>query len=261
MCALIPSGAPRVARRSYQSNANRDAAYSALAVSSGGPPFAEPLSCVVWLSIGAASGAGFFRAPVRRVAAFFGCGADGASLGSARREEGRCVAFGAAALVAFVARVGLVAAAWVFRALAVRACEVACRGAGAVLPRVDLAFAFSRTAFSLSLRAVSFSRIAASAALATCARPASGVASKVSKKALTTLLVPRGADVSDFAIEFCSPVLAAITLICHRLTNLRCRGSFLARACLRALPAWGQGTGSVRGARSARSSTAANGNG
>ncbi|WP_143021190.1 hypothetical protein [Belnapia rosea] len=105
--------------------------------------------------------------------------------------------------------------------------EAALRGAGAALPRADLAFSFSRVAFSLSLRAVSFSRIAASAALATCDRPASGVESKLSKKALTTLVVPRGADVSDFAIELCSPTLADITLFCHDPTNYQCHEGFL----------------------------------
>jgi hypothetical protein len=111
------------------------------------------------------------------------------------------VAFGAEALGAFADRAGLAAAAEVLRAFAVRDDEAALRAAGAALPRADLAFSFSRMAFALSFRAVNFSRIAASAAFATCGRPASGVESKVSKKALMTLLVPRGADVSDFAIE------------------------------------------------------------
>jgi hypothetical protein len=141
------------------------------------------------------------------------------------------VAFGAEASGAFAERAGLVAAAGAFRAFAVRDDEAALRGAGAALPRADLAFSFSRVAFSLSLRAVSFSRIAASAAFATCDRPASGVESKVSKKALTTLLVPRGADVSDFAIELCPPTLAGITLICCDRTKFRRSRGFLACVC------------------------------
>ena len=102
------------------------------------------------------------------------------------------MAFGAEASGTFVERTGLAAAAGLLRAFAVRDDEAALRGAGAALPRADLAFSFSRVAFSLSLRAVSFSRIAASAAFATCDRPASGAESKASRKALMTLLVPRG---------------------------------------------------------------------
>jgi hypothetical protein len=172
-------------------------------VPSDGAPFIESLSGAVWLSIEDASGAGFFRVLGRRAAAFLGCGAAAAvALGATRREAGRIVAFAAEASGIFVERAGLAAAAGALRTFATRDDEAALRGAGAALPRADLAFSFSRVAFSLSLRAVSFSRIAASAALATCDRPASGIESKVSKKALTTLLVPRGADVSDFAMDF-----------------------------------------------------------
>jgi hypothetical protein len=145
------------------------------------------------------------------------------------------VAFGADASGAFVERAGLAAAAGGLRAFAVRDDEAALRGEGAALPRADLAFSFSRVAFSLSFRAVSLSRIAASAAFATWDLPVSGVESKVSKKAFTTLLVPRGADASGFAIEFHSPTLAGITLICRGDTNLRCSHGFLARACFHAL--------------------------
>jgi hypothetical protein len=174
-------------------------------VSSDGAPFIEALSGAVWLAVEVASGAGLFRALDRREATFFGGRAAATSaLGATRREAGRFVAFGAEASAAFAERAGLAEAAGALRALAVRDEEAALRGAGAALPRADLAFSFSRLAFSLSLRAVSFSRMAASAAFATCDRPASGVESKASKKALMTLLVPRGADVSDFAIEFLS---------------------------------------------------------
>ncbi|WP_144404734.1 hypothetical protein [Belnapia sp. F-4-1] len=175
--------------------------YSALPVPSDEAPFIEPLSGAVWLSAGEASGAGFFRALGRRAAAFRGGGASAAALGTTRRDAGRLVASGAEALGAFADPAGLVAAAVALRAFAVRGDEAALRAVGAALPRADLAFSFSRMAFALSFRAVSFSRIAASAAFATCDRPASGVESKVSKKALMTLLVPRGADVSNFAIE------------------------------------------------------------
>jgi hypothetical protein len=115
------------------------------------------------------------------------------------------VAFGAEASGAFVERAGLAASAGALRVFAVRDDEAALRDVGTTLPRADLAFSFSRVTFSLSLRAVSFSRIAASAAFATCDRPFSGAESKVSKKALMTLLVPRGADVSDFATEYSPP--------------------------------------------------------
>jgi hypothetical protein len=144
------------------------------------------------------------------------------------------VAFGAEAFGAFE-RAGLAASAGALRAFAARDDETALRGAGTALPRADLAFSLSRVAFSLSLRAVSFSRIAASAAFATCDRPASGIESKVSKKALMTLLVPRGADVSDFAIEFCPPTLAGITLIYRSHTIFRRPHDVLACACLYAL--------------------------
>ncbi len=204
-------------------SAFRDQTCSPLVVPSDGASFLDSLSSAVWLSIEDASGAGFFRALDRRAAAFLGCGAATAvALGATRREAGRFVAFGAETSGAFVERAGLDAVGGAFRAFAVRDDEAALRGAGAALPRADLAFSFSRVAFSLSLRAVSFSRIAASAAFATCDRPASGVASRLSKKALTTLFVPRGAAVSDFAIEFCSPTLAGITLICHDHTIFRC---------------------------------------
>jgi hypothetical protein len=50
------------------------------------------------------------------------------------------------------------------------------------------------------------------------------------------LLVPRGADVSDFATEFQSPTLTGITIICYGNTSLRCPYGFLARTCFHALP-------------------------
>jgi hypothetical protein len=187
----------------------------------------ELLSCAVWLSIGAASDTGFFRVLDRRMAAFLDCEGASAAVVAARRGDARFVAFGAEASATLFERAGLAAADTVLPALVARDDEAALRGAGAARPRADLAFSFWRVAFSLSLRAVSFSRIAASAALATCDRPASAVESKASKKALITLLVPRGADASDFAIELCSPASTAITLICQDRTNLRRAAAFL----------------------------------
>jgi hypothetical protein len=202
--------------------------YSTLAVPSDGAPLIEPLSGAVWLSIGDSSGADFLRALGRRGAAFLGCGAAASeALGVTRREAGRFVAFGA-----FADRAGLAASAGALRAFAARADEAALRGAGSALPRADLAFAFSRVAFSLSLRAASFSRIAASAAFVTCDRLVSGAESKASKKALMTLLVPRGADVSRLChIEFCPPTLVGITLNRRRDTSFRCPHDILACAC------------------------------
>ncbi|RYG01829.1 MAG: hypothetical protein EON94_07025 [Caulobacteraceae bacterium] len=55
--------------------------YSTPAVSSDKASFIEWLSGAVWLLVGDASGAGFFRAPGRRVPAFFGGGASTAVLG------------------------------------------------------------------------------------------------------------------------------------------------------------------------------------